>query len=212
MAAGKTTTDPFDATRERIVLAALSHVPSLGWTRAALDAGAADAGLDGHAARRAFPGGALEAIALHSALADRRMLESLARLDLARLRVRERIAQGVRARLDPLSPHREAMRRALARLALPQNAPLGLGCLYRTVDAIWHAAGDNATDFNFYTKRALLAGVYAATIVYWLDDRSEGSQATWRFLDRRIADVMGVPAALGRLRDLARRLPSPLEA
>ncbi len=75
-------------------------------------------------------------------------------------------------------------------LALPANAPLGLKLLYRTVDAIWYAAGDTSTDFNFYTKRATLAGVYSSTFFYWLNDRSEGSEATWSFLDRRIDNVM----------------------
>ena len=62
--------------------------------------------------------------------------------------------------------------------------------LYRTVDAIWYAAGDTSADFNFYTKRATLAGVFSSTLFYWLNDRSEGNEATWAFLDRRIDDVM----------------------
>ena len=78
----------------------------------------------------------------------------------------------------------------LALLALPLNAPLGLKLLYRTVDAIWYAAGDTSADFNFYTKRATLAGVFSSTLLYWLNDRSEGNEATWAFLDRRIDDVM----------------------
>ena len=84
----------------------------------------------------------------------------------------------------------EAVRRGLALLALPLNAPLGLKLLYRTVDAIWYAAGDTSADFNFYTKRATLAGVFSSTLFYWLNDRSEGNTATWEFLDRRIDDVM----------------------
>jgi ubiquinone biosynthesis protein COQ9 len=69
------------------------------------------------------------------------------------------------------------------------------------VSAIWYAAGDTATDFNYYTKRALLAGVYSATVLYWLDDKSEDFAKTWTFLDRRIADVMRVPQVLGALRE-----------
>ncbi|WP_374298103.1 COQ9 family protein, partial [Sphingomonas sp.] len=94
-------------------------------------------------------------------------------------------------------------------LAMPLNAALALKLLYRTVDAIWYAAGDNATDFNFYTKRGLLAGVYSATLLYWLNDRSQDCADTWAFLDRRIEEVMQVPKLLGRLGSLTERLPNP---
>src|SRR4029077_14179482 len=96
---------------------------------------------------------------------------------------------------------REAARRALALLALPLNAGLGLKLLYRTVDAMWYAAGDTSADFNFYTKRAILAGVYSSTLLYWLNDRAEGSEATWSFLDRRIDDVMKFEKFKDRVRN-----------
>ena len=102
------------------------------------------------------------------------------------------------------------MRRALALLALPQHAALGPRLLYDTVDAVWYAAGDTATDFNFYSKRGLLAAVYAATTLYWLDDRSPEAADTQAFLDRRLADVMALPRLGARLRQGFDRLPNPL--
>ncbi|HEY5598497.1 MAG TPA: COQ9 family protein, partial [Kiloniellales bacterium] len=113
-------------------------------------------------------------------------------------KMRDRIAVAVRTRLELLAAHREAVRRGVAFLALPINAPLGLKCVYRTVDAIWYAAGDTATDYNFYSKRLLLAGVYSATLLFWLNDASEGSAATWAFLGRRIAEVLKVGRSVGR--------------
>src|SRR6201999_2441801 len=92
--------------------------------------------------------------------------------------------------LEKHAGERDAARRALSLLALPLNAPLGLKLLYRTVDAMWYAAGDTSVDFNFYTKRTTLAGVCSATLLYWLNDRTEGGQGTWDFLDRRLDDVM----------------------
>ena len=126
------------------------------------------------------------------------MLDGLAERDLAAMKVRARIAAAVRLRLELLEPHREAVRRGLAFFALPPNAAVGLKCLYRTVDAIWYAAGDRATDYNFYTKRLLLAGVYSSTLLFWLDDASEGREATWAFLERRIAEVLKVGGRLGK--------------
>jgi ubiquinone biosynthesis protein COQ9 len=190
------------AMRERLLLATLPHVVFDGWTEAALIAGAKDCGLAAADILRFFPGGPGETVRLFSDWADRRMLAALATAEIGTLRTHERVAAAVTARLAALVPHREAARRALAFFALPPHAPVGLGCLYRTVDAIWYAAGDRSADFSFYTKRALLAGVYASTQVYWLEDRSEDAAATRAFLDRRLADVLRI----GRLRGQASRL------
>ncbi|MGF1609660.1 MAG: COQ9 family protein [Kiloniellales bacterium] len=196
--------------RDELMFATLPHVAFDGWTQTAIQAGAADAGLDSATALNAFPGGAAEMIEAFSAWGDRRMLEELEKRDLASMRVSERVAAGVRCRLELLLPHQEALRRGLSYFALPPNAALGLKCLYRTVDAIWYAAGDNATDYNFYSKRLLLAGVYSSTLLYWLNDKSEGRAESWAFLDRRIAEVLKVGGSLGRglksLLDLPDRL------
>jgi ubiquinone biosynthesis protein COQ9 len=195
--------------RRRLLEATLAHVSFDGWSHTALAAGARDLGLETTLVADLFPGGPAEAVELFSREADRAMVDGLAGMDLAVLRVRERIAAGVRLRLEQLAPRREAVRRGLSFLALPANAALAARCLGRTVDEIWHAAGDRSTDFNFYTKRGLLAAVHGATLLYWLEDKSEGSAETWAFLDRRIAEVLQVPRLLGRLGELAKKLPDP---
>ncbi|HSE76687.1 MAG TPA: COQ9 family protein [Alphaproteobacteria bacterium] len=191
------------AVRRQIIAAALPHVPFDGWTAAVLAQSAVDAGHPATMALRVFPGGPIEAIEFWCAEADRAMVAALEARGPASMKVRERIGTAVRLRLDAVGPHREAIRRALGLLALPHNAPVAARSLWRTVDAVWYAAGDTATDYNWYTKRGLLAGVYGTTLMYWLDDKSEGFADTWTFLDRRIADVMRVPRALG---DIAKRL------
>lgn len=197
------------AMRDEILLAALPHIAFDGWGETALQRGAVDAGYDGAAARRLFTGGAAEMIACHSRYADRRMLEALETQDLDAMKVRERITAAVRTRLEQNVPYREAVRRGVTFLAMPQNAALATRLLYRTVDAMWHAAGDTATDHNFYTKRALLAGVYMATLMCWLNDKSEGFEATWAFLDRRVAEVLQIPKAMARAGRILGRLPDP---
>ena len=199
--------EDFDTAREKILEASLAHVPFDGWTDTALRAGAADSGYGPADPARFFPGGPAELIEQFNASADAAMLAALERRDLGAMRVRERVALGVRLRLEQNEAHREAIRRGLAFLALPRNAPLALKCLHRTVDAIWRAAGDTATDYNYYTKRGLLAGVYAATVLYWLGDESASHASTWNFLDRRIADAMRVPQGAARLRERLPPLP-----
>ena len=184
--------------REKLLLATLAHVPFDGWSAAAIRAGAADAGLSLAEALNAFPAGPNEALALFSDWADRQMLARLETAELGNMKVREKVAAGVRLRLEVLQPHKEAVRRGLAVLALPANAGQGLKSVHRTVDAIWTMAGDRATDYNYYTKRLLLAGVLTSTTLYWLNDRSEGHAATWAFLERRIDEVLKVGGRLGK--------------
>jgi len=192
--------------KDKLLAALLPAVPFDGWTRAALRAAAAQAGINAAELAELFPRGARDAVAWFSAWADRKTLAALASRKRERLRTGARIALGVRTRLELLRPHREAVRRALSLLALPGNLALGAKLLYDTVDTLWFAAGDRSTDFNFYTKRALLAGVYAATSLYWLDDRSENAAATGEFLDRRLREVLAIP----RLRAAAARFADPL--
>jgi ubiquinone biosynthesis protein COQ9 len=203
------TDDHLLAEKRALLQAMLPHVPFDGWSARALNQAAHDAGLDSGVVLRAFPGGAADLLDFWVAETDAAMLRALESRDLAAMKVRDRVKLAVLTRLELAAMHREAVRRALALEALPQNAPRALKQLYRTVDAIWYAAGDTATDFNFYTKRMLLAGVYATTLLQWLDDKSEGFAATEAFLDRRLADVMRIQQAKGKLAKLAERLPNP---
>jgi len=191
--------DDLTAARDRLIVAMLPHVPFDGWGQTALARAAAGCGLDAAAARRIFPGDGMDMIAWHNDMADRWMLADLAALNPEGLKIRERIAAAIRVRLLRAAPHREAVRRGLTLMALPVHAPRALPMLYRTTDVIWRAAGDTATDWNHYSKRLLLGGVYMSTLTFWLDDSSEDFTESRAFLDRRIADALKIPALAGRL-------------
>jgi ubiquinone biosynthesis protein COQ9 len=195
--------------RDRAIEATLPHVPLDGWTSKALRAGLSDAGFDPADLPLLFPGGSLEAIEVWCDLADRRMAEELARLDLAAMRIRDRVAAAIRIRLDQNAARKEAVARATALLALPQNAPAAARITARTVDAIWVGIGDRSADVSWYSKRASLAAIYTATVLYWLRDASPEAEATLRFLDRRIEALMLIPKVQRRLAELAARLPDP---
>ncbi len=209
--------DYLAAERRALLARALTHVAFDGWTGKALAAAARDCGYAAGVAARAFPRGPADLIALFNDDLDRRMVEALAPAQLAKLKIRERIALAVKTRLELCRPHREAAGRAVAYYAAPGQALAGARAIARTVDLMWRAAGDTATDFNYYSKRALLAGVYTTTLAYWLVDNSAANEATWRFLDRRIADVMSIQTWRGRATQrlsaigelLARRGPFP---
>jgi len=185
--------------RDQVLEALLPHVAFDGWGQAALRQAAADLGVDPALAADALPGGALGQVLAFSDWADRRLQQALIDHDQPVPRLRDRIQLSVRTRLELLTPHRDALRRSLAVLALPGNAPAGLKALHRTVDLIWNAAGDGSTDHNWYTKRLLLAGVVSATTLYWLEDKSEDHAKTWDFLGRQLDRVIKVGGRLGKL-------------
>lgn len=195
-------------TRETVLMAALPHVPFEGFTDKVLKRAGADAGVSQDSLMRFFPKGPLSLVEAFSEWADAEMALQFAPVKLAKLKVRERIAAAVKARIAVLRPHKEAARRAAAFLTLPPHAATGMKLLYRTVDAIWRATGDTSTDFNFYTKRAILAGVYSATLMRWFSDTSHGEEATDAFLERRIADVMRFEKFKAEVRERAAKWPT----
>ena len=191
--------------RRRVLAAVLRHVSFDGWSARALQRAAKDLGEDPETVRRLFRGGGADMVASFIRMADGDMIGALAKHDLEALKIHERVALAVRLRIEAVVPYREAVRRGVVLYALPQNAPRAMRNLYGTVDAIWAALGDRSTDFNFYTKRALLAGVYSSTLLYWLGDHSDGFADTWAFLNRRIDNVMGIQKARGRFGGVVER-------
>ena len=186
------------ALKDRVLEAALLHAAFDGWSRRTLANAAQDAGLDAATARRLFPQGGDSLLAWLDDWADRGMLAAVADLDLAKLPVRRRIALLVRRRLELLSAHREAVRRAVAAHGLPGNLAGTGRSLWRTVDLMWRTAGlggSPAEGFSYYSRRATLAGVLGSTLLFWLDDQSPDSAESWAFLDRRIENVMQIGKA-----------------
>ena len=165
-------------TQDEILHALLPLVPRLGWTPASLAQAAGDMAL----AENAFPRGPRDAIAHWSRQCD----AALDAVPLEGLRTPGRIRALIVARLAMAAPHKEALRQALAVLALPWNALLAARLTAETVNAMWHAAGDTSADFSWYTRRATLAAVYGATLAFWMTDRSPDMAPTLAFLDRRL--------------------------
>ncbi|MBC7137918.1 MAG: COQ9 family protein [Defluviimonas sp.] len=187
------------AVQESLLEAALAHVPFDGWSQATFQAAARDAGVDLPLARVICPRGAVDLAVAYHRRGDAAMRLRLAQHDLAALRFRERVALAVRLRLG--AADRELVRRAAALFALPQHAGTGSRLIWGTADAIWEALGDSADDLNWYSKRATLAAVLSATVLYWLGDSSEGDAATWEFLDRRIENVMQIEKLKAQVQD-----------
>jgi ubiquinone biosynthesis protein COQ9 len=181
---------PLEQLRRRLALAVGENAVFDGWTRQAVDSAAQQLGVDPVQARLAMPKSQSAMIDLYIQEVDRGLEAYSTPERLSQLKIRDKIRALVWRRLEIMAPAREAVRRALAILAMPQNLPLALRISWRTADRMWRIAGDTSTDFNHYTKRMTLGAVYGSTLLVWLDDQSEGWTTTAGFLDRRIDDVM----------------------
>lgn len=189
------------AERDAAIMSMLELVPEHGWSIATMRRALpdpADAAL-------LFPGGTADMIETFCDLADRQMEAAAAAADMAGKGLTKRVRAVIALRLQQQMPNRDAIRRALSVLALPTNAKLTARITARTVDSIWFAAGDNSSDFSWYTKRAIMAGVYGATLLFWLRDYGEDDSATLAFLDRRLAAVGRIGKARAQMDRLFKR-------
>jgi ubiquinone biosynthesis protein COQ9 len=193
--------------RDAAILAMLPNVAFDGWTKRALKAGAIASGESPDDVDLLFPLGTIDMIETFCDLADRRMEE--AATTLPETRPSARIRAVIALRLDQNRPYKEAIRRALAILTLPQNARAATQATARTIDTIWHAAGDRSAGFPWYSKRAVLTAIYSATLLYWLRDTSEDDAPTLAFLDRMLAAHGRFRRLTSRADNLLARLPLP---
>jgi ubiquinone biosynthesis protein COQ9 len=199
---------PLAAVRDRLALVVGENAVFDGWTQKAVETSAGQLRIDPAVARLAFPKDQAGMIDAYIAGVDAAMEAHFTPDRISSLKIRGRIRELVWFRLQVMGPAREAVRSALAILAMPQNAVRGLSIGWRSADLMWRLAGDTSTDFNHYTKRLTLSALYAATLLAWLDDQSEGWMETSAFLDRRIADVMRFEKWKAQWRGSADRRPS----
>ena len=181
---------PLEKLRRELALAMGENAVFDGWTRTAVDTAAGQLGIDPVKARLAMPKTQAGLIDTYVQEVDRALEAWFTPKRLEKMKIREKIRSLIWHRLEIMGPAREAVRRALAILAMPQNLPLAVRTGWRSADLMWRIAGDTSTDFNHYTKRMTLGAVYGSTLLVWLDDQSEGLGETAAFLDRRIDDVM----------------------
>ena len=183
-------TTPLESLRLKLALPVGENAAFDGWSGKAVDSAAAQTGIEPAQALLAFPKQQPAMVDAYIQGVDAAMEAHFTPEKIAGMKVRERIRALIWYRLEVMAPAREAVRTGLSILAMPQNVPLALRIGWRSADLMWRLAGDTATDYNHYTKRLMLSGVYASTLLAWLDDQSEGWMETGAFLDRRLADVM----------------------
>jgi len=181
---------PLETVRLKLALVVGEHAVFDGWTQKAVDSAAEQLGINPAQARLAFPKDAPHMIAAWIQGVDTAMEAHFTPERIAAMKVRDRICALIWYRLETMGPAREAARSALSILAMPQNVALAARIGWRSADLMWRIAGDTATDYNHYSKRLILLGVYASTLLAWLDDDSEGWMEISAFLDRRLAGVM----------------------
>lgn len=193
-------TPPLQDMRRRLLPGTLNAAAFDGFTRSALKRGAEAAGLDASTVLAAWPNGVDDVIAFWSAEADAAANEALASDEAGAMRIRDKVALGVKARITHFEPDKEAARRAAHALAFPYRHALAARLVWRSADAIWRGLGDKSTDFNYYSKRAILSGVISSTQARWLADESPDGAPTDAFLAARIENVMTFEKVKARIK------------
>lgn len=181
---------PLQLLREELALSVGENAVFDGWSVKAVETAAAQSGIDPAKAKLAFGKDPAALVEAYIGAIDAAMAEAFPPERIATMKIRDRITELLWFRFTAMLPAREALRSAISILAMPQNALRGAKLSWRSADRMWRLAGDTATDFNHYTKRITLGGVYASTLLVWLNDQSEDLAETRAFLERRIADVM----------------------
>jgi len=203
--------DPSHNARRALLEAALPHVPFDGWTSKTLRQAVSGTDLPAGAEALYFPGGPLEMIKFWNAEMDLQVDKHMAELDLANMRIRDKVTAGVLARLYAIGPHEEAARRAVARTALPDGLSLGPKILWAASDTVWRAINDQSTDINYYTKRMTLSAVISTSLAAWLADAEPQKQKARAFLDARIENVMQFETAKFKTKKRLSALPNPID-
>lgn len=196
---------------DKIMEFTLRHVPFDGWGAEALKRGAMDADVNPHEAIEVLGTDPLDLIQCYSRMVDRQMVAKLENIDLAAMKMRDRISTIVMTRLSIMTPYREAVQKAAVILSLPINVPVATRLMYETVDEMWRLAGDRSTDFSYYTKRASLSAVYSSTLLYWFRDMSADCTSTRDFLNRRLDNVMMIPKVKAQLKGAVDLVTAPLK-
>jgi ubiquinone biosynthesis protein COQ9 len=176
--------------KQKILQEALKAVPFEGWQESIFFEATRALNLAEGYGYIAFPEGIIDLIDFFLSETDKQMLTVLENLDLPNMRIRDKIFTAVKTRLELNQDKKEVLKRLVKYFLNPIHTPKGLSFNWRTVDKMWYAAGDTSTDYNFYTKRTLLMGVYDSTLLYFLNDDSEDHQKTWEFLNHRIDNVL----------------------
>lgn len=176
--------------KKKLLESALKIIPFDGWCQDLLNKAEQGVDIASGATNVLFPGGIIDFFEYYIEEVDRKMLYRYENSVDQHMKAHQRIGQCIISRMEVLAANKDVAARALAFLAMPMNYTLSLRILWKTVDLIWYEAGhDQSTDFNHYTKRAILAGVYSSTILYWINDESKNFTKTIGFLDRRLGDV-----------------------
>jgi ubiquinone biosynthesis protein COQ9 len=161
-----------------------------GWNDVAVELAASELDIESDIAALSFKGDPMAMIDSWIDAVDRELADRLPEEKLNSLKIRDRVTTLLATRLEVMNPNRESLRRAMAIMAMPQNLVRSSKIGWRTADRMWRMAGDTSSDFNHYTKRAMLSAVYGSTLSVFINDESVEFSETRAFLDRRIENVM----------------------
>tara|TARA_Y100000746_G_C15405991_1_gene408340 strand:+ start:65 stop:748 length:684 start_codon:yes stop_codon:yes gene_type:complete len=161
-----------------------------GWSSSLIKAACSELGIDHNVSKTLFPRGIIDIALANHRDGDKKMIKILADTDFEGVKIRQKITFAIKSRLQIIENEKELVKKTMSFFSLPQNFLDGHQLIWGTSDIIWNFFEDDSSDYNYYTKRLILSGVYGSVVLFWLGDDSKDNSSTWEFLDRRIQNVM----------------------
>ncbi|XP_064292268.1 ubiquinone biosynthesis protein COQ9, mitochondrial-like isoform X3 [Plodia interpunctella] len=185
--------------KHSILERALDFVPKSGWSVESISAGAEAAGYPG-VAHGLFPNGGGDLVHYFNIKCNEQLvvqMKSWPKENLKESKVPAKfIENAIFTRLLMIEPYKSTWPKAIAIQALPNNVSNCLATLLSLVDDICYHSGDRSVDFNWYIRRVGLAGIYKASELFYLTDKSQEGVATRSFINSRIRDAQLIQTAI----------------
>ena len=192
--------------RQRILNEALKLVPFNGWTSDTLLNSVKAANLDENYAKILFDGDVAKLVEFFINTIENKATSLIDKKYLDTLSVRNRVAYCVKTYLEAANIYKPSIRKTVAFYVSPIRFFDSFKSLWKIADEIWYASGDKSTDYNHYTKRAILSALYSSTLLYWINDKSDNHINSWAFLDRRIENVMQIEKYKSKAKDILKKI------
>ena len=126
-------------------------------------------------------------------------------IDLIRLPLHKRIRRILLSKIAIMNKEKNFYKKIFLKSLLPNRTISLSKQLYKSIDQIWYLAGDTSVDFNFYTKRLILAGIYSRVVLFFFNNNNQNELEN--LLDLNLKRVAKIPELKSKINIVKEYLP-----
>ena len=151
-----------------------------------------------------FPNGYLDILELSLSELNKSVENKIGKINIINFPISKRMKKILSVRLEILNEEKKFFKKTFNHLILPKNNKIMKKNLYNSVDSMWYLAGDNSTDFSFYTKRLTLAIIYTNALFIFFNKDIEQANAN---IERNLKRISNIPKFKERFAFIKDSLP-----